>query len=229
MLPGIPVLLRFGVVAMQNALGLIFWIVAAGLVIRRFGRYRPNTIIKATPSASARVKVVGRRGQLRHFLARPATSGEPMSFLLLFAKPERGPWKYAIAVTLCVCVGVAAGVAWPSQKLGFLAGSVAGACTAIFAFGVLWPAYLRVSPGRLDVLRGGWGTSLRRVASVDLRHATIWIDLRRRRIFLKEPGKRLVWFSTDLTGRRCALARAIVAAALTAQAPIPLPDDALVG
>jgi hypothetical protein len=149
--------------------------------------------------------------------------------LLCFCVPSGATWKYFVLVAICVGVGVATSMGWPQTTLSAHAGVLAGALAGILAFGVLWPAYLRVSPGRLDVLRGGWGTSLRCVASVDLRDATIWIDLRRRRIFLKEPGKRLVWFSTDLTGRRCALARAIVAAALTTQAPIPLPDDALVG
>jgi|GEM_PF-5955980 len=181
------------------------------------------------PDANARIKVVGGFERLKHVLVPPPHLDEPESFFLLFATPERHVWRGALMVVASVACGVCTAMIWPEPVTNERLGLVVTAIGVVAAFGIGWPSYVRVAPGRLDVLRGGLTGSLRVTASVDLRQSMIFIDLNRDRVFFKHPGRRIVWFSTALTGRRCELAKAIVAAATSRRESIPLPSDALVG
>lgn len=98
-----------------------------------------------------------------------------------------------------------------------------------FAVQLLWPTYLRIVPGRVDVMR--FSAIKRRgavVASYNLRRGVVLVDLRRSLVFLgNEDGIRQL--SLAMTPRKTYVVYALLLAAFSTHDPPPLPDDQLLG
>jgi hypothetical protein len=93
----------------------------------------------------------------------------------------------------------------------------------------LWPVYLRVSPGRLDVVRFDlWGRAVGGVERHDLRSSAVLVDIGQSCVFIARGGvTRDVAFGG--VRDRHALAHAVLRGALCRAETPPLPDDSLVG
>jgi hypothetical protein len=99
------------------------------------------------------------------------------------------------------------------------------------AVALLWPTYLRVVPGRLDVIRYSvfprWRTEVR---SWNLRDARILVDLRGMRVSIDIPGDPgPVEFSIGLLPRRTRFARMLFWAAMSSYRAPAIADGELIG
>ena len=97
------------------------------------------------------------------------------------------------------------------------------------AIGLLWPTYLRLVPGRLDVL--GYAPLSRKpvfVDKYDLRDAKITADLRHSFVnIVSTPGK--IEFGISLMRERKRFVYMLFLAAMSTFQPAPLPEDELIG
>jgi hypothetical protein len=97
------------------------------------------------------------------------------------------------------------------------------------AIAFLWPTYLRLVPGRLDVL--GYSPLSRKpvfVDKYDLRDAKITADLRRSFVSIASPRGSLE-FGISLMRERKRFVYMLFLAAMSTFQPAPLPEDELVG
>jgi hypothetical protein len=95
--------------------------------------------------------------------------------------------------------------------------------------GVLWPTYLRLVPGRLDVIRYSLlGRGVVECVKHDLRSSAVLVDLNQHCVFLATDG-----ITTEVSYGAVRdpydFAHAVLLAAVSTHKPAPLPDDALVG
>jgi hypothetical protein len=96
---------------------------------------------------------------------------------------------------------------------------------------VAWirPTYIRIVPGRLDVMQfSGLSWRAVRTSSWDLARARVLIDSRRGVAFVDDADESLE-FSLRLMRERQGFARALFMAALSTHPPAPLPADELLG
>lgn len=143
-------------------------------------------------------------------------------------------WTTVILTAIAVLVlGVAfapgAGLA-PLQGFSYFF-MVLPATIALFALEWLSPTYLRIVPGRVDVME--FGVFLRgraRVTKYDLRTAKVVVDLRQLAVFIDDEEKNVrAELAIAFVRDRYRLAYYVLLAALSTHEPGPLPDDALVG
>jgi len=144
-----------------------------------------------------------------------------------------------LEVATCIAISVAAflgiilvvritGLIHPSiyfnYAIGLAAATIGGVSTAF-----VWPTYLRVVPGRLDVLRAGiLGRGVRAAERHDLRSSAVLVDLGLRCLFLAKDGVTTeIAFGALASPRE--FAHSVLLAAVSTHEPAPLPDDALVG
>lgn len=116
---------------------------------------------------------------------------------------------------------------------GFLTAQI-GALAAMLSIATLRQTYLRISPGRLDVLRFTmWKPTADSCRTFDLRSSQLVIDPRRRRLVLARPGETpsttrpatTVSFLGALQPRR--VAHALLRAAISTAPSPDLPSDRL--
>lgn len=162
---------------------------------------------------------------------------EPRVFQVPLALPKPA-WP---AFTAYIVVTVALSLLWTFMRIRFvsLLGSVvagpwdywAVACATMVPFAWMWPTYLRVTPGRLDVMRYRFlGAGVPAVTTFDLRSVRLLIDLGAGAVLIGEEGNEQRVVLSDYGPRWTEIARALLEAARY-QGPLaePLPDDALVG
>lgn len=101
---------------------------------------------------------------------------------------------------------------------------------AAYAAGWLWPTYLRIVPGRLDVMR--FSNLSDRPVSIEripLSQSRIVVDLRRGAVFIDEAPGKTHEISILLMKDRERFTHRLFLAAISTHQPPPLPDDALLG
>lgn len=162
---------------------------------------------------------------------------EPRIFALPFTAPLRVGLAWALWIPTFILLG--AGWWYVKRATGLVVmGRTFGvwdvwACMALASLPLawLWPAYLRISPGRADILRyGPLGAGLPTLSTLDLRTARVAIDIQAGFITIEPPGADpfhiQVWSALP---NRAAIAKALFEAARWQGDHLPLPDDALVG
>ena len=96
-----------------------------------------------------------------------------------------------------------------------------------------WPTYLRISPGRLDVVRYQFlGAGKPRVRTIDLRTARVLVQLRSQSVVVQPSDaaeQPLVVQINQWGASNVELARALFEAARWEGDMLQLPDDALLG
>lgn len=93
----------------------------------------------------------------------------------------------------------------------------------------LWPTYLRVVPGRLDILQySAFGSRVIASRSVSLRDAKVIVDLPKSVVSIHRPNEELT-FSIALMPNRVLFARALFMGAISTHAAPELPEHALIG
>jgi len=106
----------------------------------------------------------------------------------------------------------------------------AGMAVAILPFMYLWPAYLRVVPGRLDIIEYGFlGSGKPRVRRIDLRDADVLVVSEMRTFRVGAPGREPMTVQCGVTLRWHELVRAVFNAARSGHPAPAMPDDELVG
>lgn len=196
--------------------------------------------LSPSPNPSYRLNMIGPK---RTILAMRGLSAEPFEPRLIgipFRLPTRKwPW-----VALWIVLAVSLGVAWWFVKrrsgvgLVFLPGNSLQAWEvwaimglAALPFAWLWPTYLRVSPGRLDVLvYGTLGAGPPKVTTIDLREARVECDASIGFITIDAPGRDRVTIQlSEWSGRWHEIMKSVLEAARWRGELLALPDDELVG
>ena len=109
------------------------------------------------------------------------------------------------------------------------AAHLTGIAAGGFITAAIWPVYLRVVPGRLDILRyNTLGRTVSEIVKHDLRTSAVLVDLNQRCVFLAKDG-----ITTEIgfgaVRDPYEFAHAVLTAAVSTHQPAPLPDDALIG
>jgi len=108
----------------------------------------------------------------------------------------------------------------------FLVSSAGG----LLVGGAVFPTYLRVVPGRLDVMECGWlGRQIIAVRRIDLRDKAIAIDLNTQVLLIDADSPKSTKIACGAIWDRWAFAHAVLMAAVSTHTPAPLPDDQLLG
>jgi hypothetical protein len=193
---------------------------------------RTDRLMRSAPSHS-RVCCHGRSRLIARVLSRgdPVDSFfEPQVFRVFGAhKPDE---RQQLAQWLCGFV-VFAALMWGQYRFSRAAdlyvaviGSIAGGS---LIGGFLFPTYLRLVPGRMDILQCGFlGRTILSSRSIDLRIPKVVVDLTAE-VLILDDGKAIEPIGFAATWDRPAFARAVLQAAMSTHTPPPLPSDALVG
>ena len=224
----VPVWLRVGIIMVVASVSWVWWIGALGLRTGKFDRLE-----NAVPSDSCRLNCVGLPEELSACGELADVPFEPHLFHASLAR-KFTPKMYLVFWVL-VIPGIAAVhyvlsvLGWPRfRDLSFMRIMV-GLLIAYWSTAWLWPAYFRVVPGRLDVMRfsnlRGKPVSIERF---DLRTAKLLVDTRRWVVFIDDE-ERQIELPIALMRDRRRFAHALLLAALSTHEPAPLPDDALLG
>jgi hypothetical protein len=232
----------FGLGVVGGAVGGVMFGLA---MLQRRAAKPPKGFALQLPKAAdetSRLRLVATAKDVHRVLHQPGLSEdafEPRIFALRAAVPYPAKRWYAIWIVSIVLVSIA----WTWIRVQYRAQiglSLLGPwdywaimCIMVLPFMWTWPTYLRVSPGRLDVIRYrllGAGTP--RVRTIDLRDARVMVNLRALTVVV-EPAKvveqALVVQINQWGGPNTAMARAMFEAARWEGEHLRLPDDALVG
>lgn len=115
------------------------------------------------------------------------------------------------------------GLVWVTPWLLLLVGMPA------LMSGWLLPTYVRMVPGRLDIMECGWlGRSIRSVTKLDLRTSAVVICMFDNGVRVGE-GEEAQTVAFGITHRRYEFVRMVLLGALSTAETPALPDDALVG
>jgi hypothetical protein len=196
-----------------------------------------------------RVCCVGSQAAIRRLLPITSDPFEPVIVRLLFAANSGAAfiWTWVAAslgsVGLIYLISIAPGIKMTLGPVsiwsfGYFVFAFAGFFGALVA-AAIFPTYLRIVPGRVDVLKFGvLGRGLRSLETFNVREARVEILLKvgaavvgphqpHERTDGVAPKRRAIIFAGSF--ERAKLARAILAAAVSEHPTPPLPDDALVG
>ncbi len=211
--------------------GLIAWV-----ILKRSGGPPKETILAAMRplDSSARVRCHGKPVFIGRILAREPigdTMFEPCVFRGTGATPATGQRKvvsFAAGILLGVGLIYAQIHYWHRVQGAYLDVLLAiGAGIAVGAW--VFPTYLRVVPGRIDIMECGLlGRRILSVDRIDLRSQPVVVDLNRQVVRIgPDPTPRTIAFGAvwDNWG----FAHAVLMGAVSTATPPPLPDDALVG
>lgn len=200
----------------------------------------PNFVYPVCSDPRYRLRVVGRRRRLELLRQCPIQLGstfEPEIFRITFAvEPKYHAGRKMILLFLMgLLVVVMAEFIWGIMPRGIEYATIMGPlCFARFARAFIWPTYLRVVPGRLDVLQYRFlGAGPPRVRSYGLRTSRICIHVNNSlAVFPPDatdgelfPAVSMGWFQKDPID----FERTLLTAALTDLPSPPLPDDELIG
>lgn len=239
---------RFGTGAMLWFLGVTALFVALGFGTRIWRRLRSAydegmelTKLPLSADGRGRVRCIGRQATVRRLGPIPEEPFEPVIVRVVVAsKPSRAfVWTWVVSGVLAV-VGVLAmfryvlsGVGpgtspWTSFMYFYFAfGASAGSLIATFVF----PTYLRITPGRLDVFKfPALGRGRPEVSTFDLKRLNVTLLLNQSSIVLEsspDAGMQFVTFAASFD--RLGTSRALLAAAVSPHPTPPLPDDTLLG
>jgi hypothetical protein len=206
-----------------------------GLVNRvpRAMRERCRSMING-PGMPARVRCVGKVRRLARVLSQEPIVDrmfEPQVYRGTGAIKSTGRKQAAqIVIGIAVAAAVVVGQWYFFRQIGnvYLDFMIAVGAAMVIG-GAMFPTYLRVVPGRIDVMECGWlGKQILSVKRIDLRTKPIIVDLNRQLVQVGEAADApkiafgAVW---DNWG----FAHAVLEAAVSTHTPPPLPDDALIG
>lgn len=188
-----------------------------------------------------RVRCVGwkpLRERLDRLGAVQDRSFEPRIFPGFFAvSPSKGlMWAWGVLLFVFIIAGVAAVSVRPG--LGDMISGYQMPFAAFLASAILFlahPTYLRVAPGRIEVLHyTAFTRRARRCEVHDLRTARVLVELNTRQVIIESPctiasldGVTCFWFGW--MPRSDEFAHAVLEAAISTAPTPPLPEDELVG
>lgn len=184
------------------------------------------------PDDHERVACVGTAWRLKRFSVQGAIVDEfyePYVALVPFAM--RASQLAALAGILVGCTVASALKVLTDVHPGVMYGLFyVGAITGWFTAATVVPTYVRVVPGRLEVLeRGMLGRRLIARTVFDLRALKVIVDLNRSTVFLVDAHGKVRELTLRAAANKDALAAAILRAAVSTHTPPPLPEDELVG
>ncbi len=206
------------------------------LISRRVGRAeRARCLALIRPSDTpGRVRCVGKVSRIARILAQEPISDtmfEPQVFRGTGALKSSGPKRAAQVIIGVVVAGSMFWAQWHFlRNMANVHMDVMLALgAAMIIGGAMFPTYLRVVPGRIDIMECGWlGKRILSVKRLDLRTKPIIVDLNRQIVQIGDAADApkiafgAVW---DNWG----FAHAALMASISTHEPAPLPDDALIG
>jgi hypothetical protein len=216
-------------------------VLCASLCIPIFARVRRNGLIRGSHVLQP-AKREDERYRLRLIIndSKPSfdplddDAWEPIIIPIRFALPDRKGW--AIFAWIIILLALLAAAFWfrvTQLKSGVPFNAQDGwtvAALSSLPFMWLWPAYLRISPGRLDILRYGFlGFGRPRVRTVDLRRARVRYTGVVGGQLLIEPAESPPLALTLMNLRPPIVVRPIFQAARWRGEIVDLPEDALLG
>lgn len=162
-------------------------------------------------------------------------AGEPVVFRVPMATP-RNP---ALAILTGIVMAIAAIAGYQAlSSYNVLHGSCCAWIGAIFVgvllpFAFLWPTYLRISPGKLDVMRFGVLGGKARTTTYYLSRSIVFIHTEKGELLLSEPALGVKPFPVKMRlgwlAERPDFIAALIDAATTDLPERELPSDSLVG
>ena len=203
---------------------------------RRFKRDYQSRL-PPKPPEDCRFACIGAPEEIAEFGGWADVPFEPALFFGRFSIRGRG-WRkhlYMIIVVLVMAVWLGTQVGWfvVSFRWNPYFAFITALGVAELATAFMWPTYLRLVPGRLDVL--GYGPMSRKptfVEQYDLRGARIMADLRRSFVSIvhgQGRDARRLEFGISLMRERRKFVYMLFLAAVSSYPPGPVPEDALVG
>lgn len=195
------------------------------------GRYKPLIDVPLSGGGTAsRVTVHGTKRDLSDLYPILDTQFEPMIFQQLLRT-----WVLVIFTVGMITIPFVAfffmDVLWISSVSSILAICLGQlAAVAAWIFEQVFPVYLRIVPGRMDLMRfSSFRRNGKRTRSFDLRSVKISVRCDTKTIEIQEPGQvryriNLFWFLTPYD-----LARGVLQGAVSTHPAPPLPDDELLG
>lgn len=206
------------------------------------GRTRKAEVERAKALATektppeARVRVHGKPRMLAKVMREGEVADrmfEPRVFYAIAATKSGRARKvtqivaFCIVLTAMVCLQVMAR-GWRGSPVQYYHVLIALGAAALIG-SLVFPTYLRVVPGRIDVMECGWlGLAIREVKKVSLREGPVVVDLRGQ-FCTVSPGQNSTSISYAAIRDRWAFVHAVLEAAVSTAEPPVLPDDELVG
>lgn len=223
-------------IAFGIALGVaIVWAMRRELQGGRWGLVKRKETLPVKTDPSRRVQVACPDRMASQFEQLSGEPFEPRVFQIHLAMPEQRKTAYWLyAVLSCV---VFAMLYWVERLLGvrYTVGPVkfwAAMSFAALPLAWMWPVYLRIAPGRLDVFKYGFlGRGAPRVKKFDVRVDRVMLDVRSNtiRVVGADEKQSSIINLGMLCPQKVEIARAVIEAAISEHPTPPLPDDALVG
>jgi hypothetical protein len=172
------------------------FMVSGGVVYFRVSGARPpKSFVDSVPKKSdlsKRVRIVGPARVLYAARPRPGDEFEPQVFLVPFALPDRRTLAIIAYVLLSAALMVVVVI---FQRFGLLPKNPgpwnfwAAMGVASLPLALAWPTYLRVAPGRLDVLRYPFlGSGAPTITKLDLRSSRVVVNIGRGVIRIGPPA-----------------------------------------
>ncbi len=185
---------------------------------------------------SNRLRLMATRDQANAIGPLRSDAFEPFIAPIYFAL--RGPRGLVVVIWVIVSLAIGGGWYYAKKHLGFFGRTIPQfyeiwACFGIAAapLSFLWPTYVRVSPGRLDVFQyGALGSGKPSVRTFDLRTHKVYLNAVGKTLQLTPEVGPSVWIDLGMwSPRPLELARAIFEAARWKHERPLIPDDELVG
>jgi hypothetical protein len=205
------------------------WRLVSRLGVRNF--HIPTSSREQLPEC--RLRCVGLASKLTRYGGWADVSFPPAVFFSGFAVPGWRGFRWLLVGFVLLALVALLGIAFrcipqPAMGLLFVIACIAvGIEEVVIAF--FWPTYLRLVPGRLDVL--GYSPLSRKPAFIDrydLRDAKITADLRRTFVSIISPDGKLE-FGISLMRQRKKFVYMLFLAAMSTHQPGPVPEDELLG
>lgn len=222
-------------VAVSMGLAGLWGLYVLGRWIVRKARTKPR--FPALADTAARLRCIGPA----HAIVKFQELGEPrdlafepvIAFASLAVKMNTAAKTVWVLVTVAACalmIALRELGNLPLPRFGYfsvITAVVIGAGAAVF----LWPTYLRIVPGRIDILRYRLWSRKPTVETIDLRQANVLVNLHRSIVYIQTTDHTRFWRAIGLGAVRNGkdVAHAILQAAISTAPTPPLPDDELVG
>lgn len=236
-------LMRFGLIIGIGALAvlLVVMIVPVVMWLRNRNPKKPpkgeEPVPEESPDERYRLRLIAPPAWAYEIRGLNDQPFEPRVFQVLFAVPKR-KWP---AVTTWVVLFVALGALWWYIKRSMGVGSMPGMhfqawdvwasmAVASLPFAWMWPTYVRVSPGKLDIMRFGvLGAGTPTIKTIDLRDARVLCASDGVIVIEREGEAPLTIQFSEWGARWNDIFRSVFEAARWRGELLELPDDSLVG